>query len=195
MNLQPMSLRRAGFIAAFIFSAAGPAAAQFQPLPQQQQEPPCIKEFTTLRDEAEKKAGAIRAASERKAPPKEACALFNSFSAAEVKLIKYAQDNMVWCGIPKEAIDGMKKGHANTVGIRAKVCQAAAAPPRPAGPSLSDALNAPIFCCNSFAECLHKFVKRDFSCSGQRGSDNEPGNFFIKNKAFLPCLFFFFFSK
>jgi hypothetical protein len=155
-----MNLRRALFIAACLAPvAAGPAAAQFPPAqppqqslqqPQQQQAPgeppPCIKEFIKLRDDAQKKAGAIQAASGRKAPPKEACALFNSFFAAEMKMIKFAEENSVWCGIPPEAVGQMKKGNLNTVAIRTKVCQAAAsgAQQRPAAPTLSDVLTAPI---------------------------------------------------
>lgn len=142
-----MNLRRAVVIAAcLIAAAAGPAAAQFQATPTpQQQEPPCIAEFGKLRDATEKKALAIRAASERKAPPKVACSLFNDFSAAETKLIKYAVDNQVWCGIPPQIIDNMKKGHVRTEDIRGKVCQAAQQQPaRPTAPTLSDALTAPV---------------------------------------------------
>ena len=153
-----MHLRRALLIAACgVPLCAGPALAQFQPAPQQPggaspwDQPPqaqqqaCIRDFVTLRADAEKKAKLIQAASQRKAPPKEACALFNSFAAAELKMIKYAQENTARCGIPPEAVSQMKKGHVNTANIRTKVCQAAAAgPPRPAAPSLSDALNAPI---------------------------------------------------
>ena len=168
-----MNLRRAASIAACMFAvSAGPAAAQApwpaqqqqQPAaspwtaqPQQQrqpaaspwtaqpqQEPPCVQEFTKLRDEAQKRANAIQAASERKAAPKEACALFNSFSAAEVKLIKFATDKATSCSIPPDVLANMKKGHARTTDIRSKVCQAAARPQGPAAPSLSDALNAPV---------------------------------------------------
>jgi hypothetical protein len=70
--------------------------------------------------------------------------LFNAFSAAEAKMMKYAEDNSVWCGIPPQVLTGIKQAHAKTTEIRTKVCQAAAAPPRPAGPSLSDALSAPV---------------------------------------------------
>ena len=38
----------------------------------------------------------------------------------------------------------MKQSHAKTVEMRTKVCQAAAAPARPVGPTLSDALTAPV---------------------------------------------------
>jgi hypothetical protein len=139
-----MNLRRALFIAACMISA-GPAAAQFGPPPQQQQGPPCIQEFGKLRDDAQKKGAAIRTASERKASAKEACQLFNVFSAAEAKMIKYATENATWCGIPPEILTALKQGHAKSSEIRNKVCQAAAAaPPPPAAPSLSDALAAPV---------------------------------------------------
>jgi hypothetical protein len=136
-----MNLRRALFIAAFIVpSAAGTAAAQFQPQPQQQEEPPCIKEFMKLRNDTEKKGAAIRAASEHKASPQEACKLFTVFTAAEAKLIKYAADNAAWCGIPPQAVQQMKQGHAKATEMRTKICRVAAAPAVPQGPSLSDAL-------------------------------------------------------
>lgn len=119
-----------------------PAASPWTAQPRQA--PPCIQEFGKLRDDAQKRADAIRVASERKATPKQACALFNSFFAAEVKMIKYATDNAASCGIPAEVLTNMKKGHAKTSDIRGKVCQAAARPTQPAGPSLSDALTAPV---------------------------------------------------
>jgi hypothetical protein len=141
----PMNLRRALLIAACLLpNAAGTASAQFQPPQQQPQESPCIQEFMKLRDDTEKKGKAIQAAGERKAPPQVACGLFNAFVAAETKMIKYATDNSVWCGIPPQVLQQLKQGHVKATEIRTKVCQAAAAPPRPAGPSLSDALNAPI---------------------------------------------------
>jgi hypothetical protein len=70
--------------------------------------------------------------------------LFNAFAAAEGKMMKYAVDNAVWCAIPPQIVTGIKQAHAKTTEMRNKVCQIAAAPPRPAAPTLSDALNAPI---------------------------------------------------
>jgi hypothetical protein len=62
-----------------------------------------------------------------------------------MKMIKYAQTNGTACGVPAQAIDQMKKSHANTDNIRTKVCQVANSPQAgPAAPTLSDALNAPI---------------------------------------------------
>ena len=124
-----------------------PAAAQFQPAaPAAGQEPPCMKEFGRLRDDARKKAGFIEAAGKRENKPtaQEACKLFTNFSAAENKLIKYASENSVWCGIPQQVIEAMKSQQAKTVQVKAQACKAAAAPQRPRGPTLSDALGAPV---------------------------------------------------
>lgn len=104
------------------------------------QAPPCAKDFLPLRDEAQRRAQAIQAAGKRKAPPKETCPLFNRFVAAEAKFVKYAAENGTWCGIPPDAVQQMKANHAKSVEIRGKVCEAAARPAAPAGPSLSDAL-------------------------------------------------------
>ena len=142
-----MRVRRVVFIAAVAAPfAVGTASAQFGPPPgaQQQQPPPCIQEFLKLRNDAENKGKAIKAASERKASPQEACKLFSAFTGAEAKMIKYATENSVWCGIPPQIVEQMKQGHAKASEMRTKVCQAAAAPARATGPSLSDALAAPV---------------------------------------------------
>lgn len=114
----------------------GPASAQ--------QAAPCVQEFFKLRDEAEKRAAAIKAANERKAPPKEACQLFTALAASQTKMLKFATENSSWCGIPPQVVEQIKQGTAKVTEIRTKVCQVAAAPPRPQGPSLSDALTAPV---------------------------------------------------
>lgn len=103
-----------------------------------------MKDFAKLREDTEKRAVAIRAAGERKASPREACQLFNAFVAAQSKMLKFASDNATWCSIPNQIMANLKEGIAKTSEIRTKVCQAAAAPPRPTGPSLSDALSGPV---------------------------------------------------
>ena len=55
----------------------GFSAPQQQQQQGQQQMPPCVQEFFKLRDDAEKKAGAIKAANDRKASPKD-CLLYTS---------------------------------------------------------------------------------------------------------------------
>lgn len=115
--------------------------------PQEEKMPPCLAAFVKLRADVEKRGGMIKAAGERKEKPspKEACGLFNAFTAAEAKMIKYAVGPGIACGIPAQVIDNMKQAHAKSSEIRGRVCQVAAAgPPRPAAPSLSDALSAPV---------------------------------------------------
>ena len=121
-----------------------PASAPWSAQPQQP--PPCVQEFVKLREVASKRADAIRHASERKvkATAQEACGLFNAFFAAEAKMIKYAAANAASCGIPQDVVKNMKQSHGKTQEIRSRVCQAAARPPQPAGPSLSDTLTAPV---------------------------------------------------
>lgn len=140
-----MNMRRALFAATCVLlAAAKPAAAQFQS--SQQQQPPCLTTFAKLRDDAQKKAKRIEAASKQKPKPtaKVACQLFTSFSAAESKMLKYAEQNEVWCGIPKRFVAEIKKQHDKTTAIRTHICRVAAAPPVRRGPSLSDALGAPV---------------------------------------------------
>lgn len=122
----------------------GMQGQQQGPSPQQQQQQACIDEFGKLRDNAQKRAMAIRTASERKAQAKEACGLFNAFSEAEVKMIKFAGSNANRCGIPPDIVKTLTQNHVKTNAIRTNVCRAAAGPPQMQGPSLSDALSAPV---------------------------------------------------
>jgi hypothetical protein len=140
-----MTMRRAVLIAAFALLVpplAVPARAQIVKIPAQA--PPCVKEFLRLRNETTRRGMAIKAA-EHKVTPQQACRLFDAYSAAEAKMLKYATDNSVWCGIPGNVAVNIKKAHAQTIKIRARVCRAAAAGPRrPPGPSLSDALGGAV---------------------------------------------------
>lgn len=106
----------------------------------QGQPPQCIQEFIKLRDAAQKRGQAIQAAAKRKAAPPELCGLFNAFVAAEAKVVKFAEDKNVWCGIPPQAIEQMKNMHLKSQETRTNVCKVAAQGPRPSGPSLGDAL-------------------------------------------------------
>jgi len=151
-----MTLFRTGpILVALVVALAGEAGAQMPPgvgvmgpglgmAPAQ--EPPCIKDFVALRQEAEKRAAAIKAGMEKKVPREEACKLFQAFAAAEIKLIKFSESSAMSCGIPPQAIAQMKAGHERTTKARTQVCAAGPAG-KPAAPSLSDALgtsSAPI---------------------------------------------------
>jgi hypothetical protein len=104
----------------------------------------CMKAFVPLREEAEKRGKLIKAASDRHAPPDEACKLIKNFSAAESKMIKYVETHAAKCGIPPQIGEQMKAGHKNTEGMQAKVCNVAQQmqQQRPAGPSLSEVLGS-----------------------------------------------------
>jgi hypothetical protein len=99
--------------------------------------------FPTIREDVEKSAAVIKAASERKASREEVCPLFKSFAAKESKMIAFLEANQKACGVPPKAIAQVKANHAGTLRIRNAVCSAAPAGPARA-PTLSDALGGPI---------------------------------------------------
>jgi hypothetical protein len=101
--------------------------------------PPCILEFTRLREDVEKKGKAAKAASEHKATREEMCKHVTVFAQAEGKWTKYAEVNVSSCGIPPQVVQQLKAVHAHTEETREKICSAQAAG-IPAAPSLSDAL-------------------------------------------------------
>lgn len=104
----------------------------------------CMKAFLPLREEAEKRGKMIKAASDRKAPPDEACKLIGNFGQAELKMIKYVETNAAKCGIPSQIADQLKNGHKNTEKMQNQVCAVAAQVQSrgPAGPSLSEVLGS-----------------------------------------------------
>jgi hypothetical protein len=104
----------------------------------------CMKGFVPLREEAERRGKMIKAASDRKAPPDEACKLIGNFGQAELKMIKYVETNSAKCGIPPQIADQLKNGHKNTEKMQNQVCAVAqqAATRGPAGPSLSEVLGS-----------------------------------------------------
>src|SRR5262249_5566433 len=68
----------------------------------------------------------------KKAPPDELSKLFKAF----------LQENSATCGVPSEVLKQVKEGHGKATEVGKKVCDAAAQGPRPATPSLADALGA-----------------------------------------------------
>ena len=103
-----------------------------------------MKAFVPLREDAEKRGKLIKAASERHAPPDEACKLIGSFAKAEIKMIEYVDANSSKCGIPAQISDQLKNGHKGTEAMLKKVCAVAqqAQQRPPAGPSLSEVLGS-----------------------------------------------------
>jgi hypothetical protein len=136
---------------AFPSGGAAPLGGGGFGAPPQQAGPPggddCMKGFLPLRQEAEKRGAAIKAASERRAPPEEACKLISAFSQSEVKMLSYIKANATKCGIPDNVGAQMQAGHKNTEGMRQKVCAVArngggGGPGPAAAPRLSDVLGS-----------------------------------------------------
>lgn len=100
----------------------------------------CIQEFGKFREEVEKRALAAKAGSEKKVPREEMCTLVTAYSAAETRWIKFSEDNIAKCGIPKEAVNQIKGVHVHTADARKKICATGPQAGAPAAPSLSDAL-------------------------------------------------------
>src|SRR5689334_6184734 len=147
-----MLLRYSSLLIALL-CLTGPALAQgfapsqgFQPVaPQEQQQPPCFKDFMALRQDAEKHGAAIKAAGERKATPQEACKLFNALLTSARKMVKYVETNGTWCGIPAQVLTQLKEQDKQVSQARDRICQAAArGPAGPRAPTLSDALGTSI---------------------------------------------------
>ena len=103
-----------------------------------------MKAFTPLREEAEKRGKLIKAASDRHAPPDEACKLIRNYGQAEINMIKYVETNASKCGIPPQISEQLKSGHKNTENMQQKVCNVAQQLQQkgPAGPSLSEVLGS-----------------------------------------------------
>jgi hypothetical protein len=135
-----------------------PAAAQFGGMPglpggmspgmpgspfgAPQQPPPACQELLSFREEAGRHGQALQEASKKKVGPEQLCKLFKLFLAAEGKMIKGLEERQAMCGVPAEAIKQVKAGHSHASTMGKQVCDAAAAGPRPAGPSLSEVLGS-----------------------------------------------------
>jgi hypothetical protein len=64
--------------------------------------------FILLREEAVERGKLIKAASERHAPPGEACKLIANFAQSEIKMIKYIEANSGSCGISPQIADQLR---------------------------------------------------------------------------------------
>jgi hypothetical protein len=102
--------------------------------------PPACQQIMSARDEVGKHGQALQAADKTKPPPQEACKMLKAFVGAEAKFLKALEDNSSTCGVPAEVIKQVKSSHNKMTQVAKNVCDAAAQGPRPAGPTLSDAL-------------------------------------------------------
>jgi hypothetical protein len=90
----------------------------------------CMEKFVPIRAEAEKRANAIKAASDRKAPPQEVCGLIKSYVQVEAELVSYVTAKQTACGIPPEIPKQLKASQARSQQMLKVVCNAATQPQR-----------------------------------------------------------------
>jgi hypothetical protein len=103
-------------------------------------QPPCVAEFSKLREDVQKKGSAAKQASEKHVSREELCKLITAYGAAEVTWIKFAEHGVSACGIPAEIVTQLKQVHGRTDSAREKICAAGPGNAAIAGPSLSEAL-------------------------------------------------------
>lgn len=113
--------------------------------PSVQQRPACVEQFMALREEVDKRFQVTKAALEKRAPAPQLCRLLTRFTEAELKMIKFTEENVALCNVPPNALESMKASHGKSMEYRKQACTAASAPrPRPSEPSLSDLLSPPV---------------------------------------------------
>ena len=104
--------------------------------------PPACQQLLSLREETQKHAQALQAAGREKASPEELCRLFRVYLAAESRMVMGLEESYARCGVPADVPKQVKAQHTKAAQMGKQVCDAAAEGPRPAAPSLSDALGA-----------------------------------------------------
>jgi hypothetical protein len=107
-------------------------------------EPPCMAEFTKMREDRDKKGMAAQtAAQSKKATREEMCKLVSALADAEGRWVKYAEAHVQSCGIPPEIVSKLKDGHTHTEQARKNLCAAGPAGPVGASTPIHDALAPP----------------------------------------------------
>jgi hypothetical protein len=125
-----------GLAVAFSIVPDRTARAQFPAPPGAQ-----CNDFGKLTAEAQKRSSLVTAAMKAKADRKELCTLMTSFVAAETNVVKFLENNKVWCGVPDQVITVSKANHEKSLKFRTLACSEEG--PRPKAPTLSDAIRTP----------------------------------------------------
>jgi hypothetical protein len=102
--------------------------------------PPCVTEFSKMREDVQKKGLAAKQASEKHVTREELCKLITLYDTAEAKWLKFTENGVSACGIPVEIVNQLKQVHSRTETAREKICAAGPANAAMAPPSLSEAL-------------------------------------------------------
>jgi hypothetical protein len=89
---------------------------------------PCDDELMSLREEVSKRANDVRGPQQHIWSVIERCRLMAGISEAEANMIKYAEDNATWCGIPANEIRAMKAVRTWNQKLHDSFCDTAADP-------------------------------------------------------------------
>jgi hypothetical protein len=85
----------------------------------------CWARIAQLRQDAAQRAHAIKAASERKAPPQEACGLLKTYVQAEAELVSYVTTKQTACGISAAIEEQLRANQKRSNDLMTAVCAAA----------------------------------------------------------------------
>jgi hypothetical protein len=85
----------------------------------------CWAKFAQLRQDAAQRAQAIKAASERKATPQDACGLLKTYVQAEAQLVSYVTTMPTACGVPAAIQEQLKANQKRSNDMMKAVCAAA----------------------------------------------------------------------
>jgi hypothetical protein len=128
---------------AVVFIPTAAALAQSSASPERQAS--CLESFAPLRRDAEQKGTLIKAASERHAPPQEACEIISTYERASEKMVNYVEANADECAIPASVVEQLKAGHRKTDELRARVCAMVEQGGKPGGPARGNDFGDPAF--------------------------------------------------
>src|SRR5262249_55810124 len=92
-------------------------------------------DFNAISAEAQKRGSAVGDAVKAHAEHKQVCALMTTFVAAETKVVKFLEDNKLFCGIPDQVITNAKANHEKSLKFRTVACTEE---PKPKAQTLSD---------------------------------------------------------
>jgi hypothetical protein len=67
----------------------------------------------------------VKTAKGKQLDPTVFCSKSGGLMSAENAMIAYMEKNKDWCGIPDEALDGLKANHAKSAAFAAKACKVA----------------------------------------------------------------------
>jgi hypothetical protein len=119
-------------------STGAPPMATFGASPQPGVPNQCAKDLAALREDVEAKSKSIKAASDRRAPPQEACRLIGDYRVAEAKLFKNVELNAARCAIPASSMQEMKAALQRTQDMQTKVCSVAQQMLKPGGREMQE---------------------------------------------------------